>query len=127
MNEKEKKTRFRDLKVGDYVYMIIGLWIYNVKVVKIKDYPKSQYMNIYYDPITIKGYKGYAIDHIYVGKDFSSSYSSTVFTEKKDAWEKLIGDSQARYKELANEIDERITEFDKLEKFLSDVKGKKLW
>jgi hypothetical protein len=50
-----------------------------------------------------------------------------VFTEKKDAWEKLIGDSQARYKELANEIDERITEFEKLEKFLDNVKGKTLW
>ena len=122
MNEKEKKTRFKDLKVGDYVYMIIGLWVYDLKVIKIKDYSKSQSMYIYYDPI-----KGYEIDHIYVGKNFSSSYSSTVFTEKKDAWEKLIGDSQARYKELANEIDERITEFDKLEKFLSDVKGKKLW
>ena len=94
MNEKEKKTRFRDLKAGDYVYMIIGLWVYDLKVVKIKICPKSMY--IYYDPIKVKGYKSYEIDHIYVGKDFSSSYSSTVCTEKKDAWEKVIGDSQAR-------------------------------
>ena len=40
---------------------------------------------------------------------------------------KLIGDSQARYKKLADEIDERITEFDKLDKFLDNVKGKTLW
>ena len=125
MKEKEKKTRFRDLKVGDYIYRIIGLWVYDLKVVKIKADPKSQSMYIYYDPI--KGDKGYDIDNIYVGKNFSSSYSSTVFTEKKDAWERLIGDSQARYKELENEIDEKIIEFDKLEKFLDNVKGKTLW
>lgn len=122
---KEKKKRFGELKVGDYVYRIIGLWVYDLKVVKIKSFSKSQSMYIYYDPIKVD--KGYDIDNIYVGKNFSSSYSSTVFTEKKDAWERLIGDSQARYKELTNEIDERITEFDKLEKFLDNVKGKMLW
>jgi hypothetical protein len=122
---KEKKTRFIDLKVGDYVYRIIRLWVYNLKIVKIKADPKSQSMYIYFKPI--KGDKGYNINSIYVGKYFSSSCSSTVFTEKRDAWEKLIGDSQARYKELADEIDERITEFDKLEEFLNNVKGKTLW
>lgn len=122
---KEKKTRFEDLKVGDYVYRIIGLWVYDLKIVKIKVDLNSQSMYIYHDPI--KGDKGYDIDCIYVGKYFSSSYSSTVFTEKKDAWERLIGYSQARYKELENEIDERIIEFDKLEKFLDNVKGKMLW
>lgn len=118
----EKKKRFGDLKVGDYVYRIIGLWVYDLKVVKIKAVPKSQSMYIYYDPI-----KGDKINNIYVGKNFSSSNSSTVFTEKRNAWERLIRNSQSRYKELANEIDERITEFDKLEKFLDNVKDKTLW
>lgn len=124
MKEKKKKTRFGDLKVGNHVYKIIGIWVYDLKIVKIKAVPESQSMYIYYDPI--KGKRG-DIGYIYVGKNFSSSYSSTVFTEKKDAWERLIGDSQTRYKELVNEIDERITEFDKLEKFLDSVKGKILW
>lgn len=121
----EKKKRFSELKVGDYVYKIIGLRVYELKVVKIKYVPNSQSMYIYYDPI--KGDKGYNIDNIYVRKNSSSSYSSTVFTEKKDAWERLIGDSRARCKELTDEIDKRITEFDKLEKFLDNVKGKTFW
>ena len=118
----EKKKRFGELKVGDYVYRIIVLWVYDLRIVMIKSDPREQSVSLYYDPI-----EGFIEDRLYVGKYFSSSYSSTVFTEKKDAWERLIGDSQARYKELENEIDERITEFDKLEKFLSDVKGKTLW
>lgn len=122
MKEKERKTRFGDLKVGDYVYKIIGLWVYDLNIVKIKSDPNSQSMYIYYDPIEeVNG------DWLYVGKYFSSSYNFTVFTEKKDAWERLIEDSQARYKELEDEIDEKIIEFDKLEKFLDDVKGKTLW
>jgi hypothetical protein len=118
----EKKKRFGELKVGDYIYRIIGLWVYDLKIVKIMSNPREQSVSLYYDPI-----KGYNEDKLNVGKHFSSSYNSTVFVEKKDAWERLIGDSQARYKELANEIDERITEFDQLEKFLDNVKGKKLW
>ncbi len=119
---KEKKKRFGELKVGDYIYRIIGLWVYDLKIVKIKANPKDQSISLYYNPINdICG------DWLYVGRHFSSSYNSTVFTEKKDAWERLIGDSQARYKELTDEIDEKITEFDKLEKFLDNVKGKTLW
>lgn len=125
MKEKKEKIRFGDLKVGDYVYRIIGLWVYDLKIIKIEANPKSQSMFIYFN--SIKGDEGYDIDNIYVGKNFSSSYSSTVFTEKRDAWEKLIGDSQARYKELVDEINEMITEFDKLEKFLDNVKNKTLW
>ena len=118
----EKKKRFGELKVGDYVYRIIGLWVFDLKIVKIISNPREQSVSLYYEPI-----EGYNEDKLNVGKHFSSSYNSTVFVEKKDAWERLIGDSQARYKELANEIDERITEFDKLEKFLDNVKGKTLW
>lgn len=122
MKEKEKKTRFGDLKVGDYVYRIIGLWVYDLKIVKIKANPKDHSILLYYDPIN-----EIREDWLCVGRHFSSSYNSTVFVEKKYAWERLIVDSQVRYKELANEIDKRITEFDKLEKFLDNVKGKTLW
>ena len=66
---KEKKTRFMDLKVGDYVYRIIGLWVYDLKVVKIKADTKSHSMYIYFNPI--KWDKGYDIDNIYMSEKTS--------------------------------------------------------
>ena len=73
----KEKTRFGDLKVGDYVYRIIGLWVYDLKIVNIKSDPKSQSMYIYFTPIKVD--KGYDIDSIYVGKYFSSSYDNSAF------------------------------------------------
>lgn len=42
-------------------------------------------------------------------------------------WKKLITTSQARYKELTEQINDAIMEFDKLEEFLDGIKGKVLW
>ena len=124
MKEKDKKKKtFGDLKIGDSIYLLSGLEVKELKITKVSSFKGggSQSVTLNIDG-KVNGY-----DYVYVGKHFSSSYSSTVFTEKKDAWEKLIENSQARYKELTDEIDKRITEFDKLEKFLDNVKGKTLW
>ena len=111
------------MKIGDSIYLLSGLGVKKLRITKVSSFKGAGNQSV---TLNIDG-KVNGYDFVYVGRHFSSSYNSTVFVEKKDAWERLIGDSQARYKELANEIDERITEFEKLEKFLSDVKGKKLW
>ena len=123
MEKDKKKKTFGDLKIGDSIYLLSGLEVKELKITKVSCFKGggSQSVTLYTDG-KVNGY-----NYVYVGKHFSSSYSSTVFTEKKDAWERLIGDSRARCKELTDEIDKRIAEFDKLEKFLDNVKGKTLW
>ena len=123
MEKEKKKKTFGDLKIGDSIYLLSGLGVKELRITKVSSFKGGGNQSVTLD---IDG-KVYGYDYVYVGKHFSSSYSSTVFAEKKDAWERLIGESQARYKELIDEIDERITEFDKLEKFLDNVKGKTLW
>lgn len=122
MKENKKKT-FGDLRIGDSIYLLSGLGVKELRITKVSSFKGGGCQSV---TLNIDG-KVNGYNYVYVGKHFSSSYNSTVFVEKKDAWERLIGDSQARYKELMDEIDEKITEFDKLEKFLDYVKGKTLW
>lgn len=112
----EEKARFGDLKDGNFVYRIVGLDVKELKISKVN--LES------YSSVTLVLESG---ERLYVGKYFSSSCNSTVFVKKEDAWKRLISDSRARYKELEEQIDNMITEFDKLEKFLDGIKGKILW
>lgn len=118
--------KFGDIKVGDCIYKIIGLDVKELKITKIKkdkdSFSKS--VTLYFDPIPeIKD----SCPWVYVGIHFSSSYNSSLFVSKEEAWKRLIKNSKARYKELTTEIDVLITEFDKLDEFLDEIKGKTPW
>jgi hypothetical protein len=62
-----------------------------------------------------------------VGRSARNSYENTLFVDRGRAEEVLKEKATRRFLELQDKIDEEIQEYDKLEKFLGDVKGKKLW
>ena len=113
---------FKDLKIGDYIYEIKDLDVIELKITRIdEDVPNS----IRY--IEFKGYDEDRIRFTYVDNYSSSHRYFPIFSDRGVAWRKLIGDSKARHDVLENKIDKLIIEFDKLEKFLEDVKEKELW
>ena len=114
----EKRVKFGDLKVGDHVYWITGLEIEELKILKTNNEGGNQSVTLTIDG-RVRGH-----DWLYVGKYCSSSYHFTIFTSKEEAWEKLIKNSKARHRELVEEIDRMISEFDKLDEFLKSVNGK---
>lgn len=114
---------FKDLKIGDYIYEIKDLDVIELKITRIDDddVPNSERY------IEFKADVEDRVRFVYVNNYSSSHKYYPIFSDRGVAWRKLIGDSKARYDVLENKIDKLIIEFDKLEKFLENVKGKELW
>lgn len=116
MKEKKKET-FGDLKIEDSIYQLSGLEVKELKIIKVIPEKYSGSIYLYTDD------KSYW----YVGKSARNSYGNTIFVDPERAMEVLKEKATRRYSELQNKIDQEIIEFEKLEKFLNNVKGKTLW
>ena len=117
MKEKKKKM-FGDLKIGDSIYLLHDLKVKELKITKIIQYKSGNSICLETDG---------GPDHWMVGTSARNSYENTIFVDPERAMEVLKEKATRRYSELQDKIDQEIIEFEKLEKFLDNVKGKTLW
>ena len=106
------------MKIGDSIYLLKGLEVKELKITRISS---TSFKN----SVCLETNGG--SDYWYVGRSVRNSYENTIFVDPERAMEILKEKASRRYSELQDKIDQEIIEFEKLEKFLDNVKGKTLW
>lgn len=115
---------FGDLVKGDSIFQVKGLEVIEFVVVGVKEAKDPRDIALLLDhPISFP--LMFEKSLVVVRKDYYYWPTGRLFSDKEKAWEWLIEWATDRHKELSKEIDALISEFDRLDKFLGDVRKEK--